>query len=305
MQSTIMSNSYSIKDLERLSGIKAHTIRIWEQRYKLVSPIRSDSNIRSYSDAQLKRILNVSYLIKNGEKISKVATLDDQKLGQAVMEFQNSGNHGDDLNYLIEVLLSATIDLNEAHFDKTINNAILRNGFEQTILKLIYPFLERIGVMWRVNQVNPAQEHFVTNLIRQKVIAAIDGQLSSVTKNETYLLFLPEGEWHELGLLMAHYLLRQNGYKVFYVGQSVPLESLDQIYKTIQPHNILLFFISSQNLDEPAQYLKQVSNLWPQSKIYFSGNPELINSFEPAPNLHHLKDFNAFKLSLNNSKSRV
>jgi len=189
MKSDLTSNLYSIKDLEKLSGIKAHTIRIWEQRYKVLTPVRSETNIRSYTDSQLKRILNVSYLINNGEKISKVAGLDDSTLAKAVMDFQTLEHAGDDLNYLIEVLLSATIDLNEAHFEKVINNAILRNGFEQTIIKLIYPFLVRIGVMWRVSQVNPAQEHFVSNIIRQKVIAAIDGQLYTILKKNLIYCF--------------------------------------------------------------------------------------------------------------------
>ena len=165
-----MGSNYSIKDLEHLSGIKAHTIRIWEQRYRLFTPQRTDTNIRYYTDRDLKLLLNVSLLKDNGFKISKIADMPYDEIVKEVAGI--SDRFGDDEQ--IATLTLAMIDMDEVRFEKVMANNILKRGFENTMKKLIFPFLHRIGVLWMTGSIVPAQEHFISNLIRQKIVTAID-----------------------------------------------------------------------------------------------------------------------------------
>ena len=209
--------NYSIKDLEKLSRVKAHTIRIWEKRYGLLDPARSGTNIRSYTDTDLRKLLNISLLNDNGFKISRIATFNDAAIRSHVLALENSENGAADQ---VESLILAMTELDEARFEKVIGNCILRSGFEQTMLEVIQPFLQRVGVLWQIDAVKPGQEHFISNLIRQKVISAIDG-LPPIKREraKTILFFLPEGELHELGLLFGHFLARKQGHHSIYLGQ--------------------------------------------------------------------------------------
>jgi len=165
-------STYSIKDLEHLTGIKAHTIRIWEQRYDILSPKRTDTNIRYYDSTDLKHMLNIALLNNNGYKISKIAKMSQEEVFEAVLQtIDKNNNYSDQIN----ALTVAMIDLNEAQFEKIMSTNILQIGFEDTMLNIIYPFLTKIGFLWQIDSINPAQEHFMTNLIRQKLIVAIDG----------------------------------------------------------------------------------------------------------------------------------
>ncbi len=194
-------SSYSIKDLEQLSGIKAHTLRIWEQRYNFIIPKRTDTNIRYYDDKDLKLILNVSLLRENGYKISKIADMDQEQIAGAVLEITEKNFSFSDQ---IHSLVLAMIDLDEERFEKIMSTNILQTGFENTMLSIIFPFLSKIGVLWQTGSITPAQEHFISNLIRQKLIVAIDGcYVPSKEINNKYLLFLPEGELHEISLLFC------------------------------------------------------------------------------------------------------
>ncbi|MES2621196.1 MAG: MerR family transcriptional regulator, partial [Bacteroidota bacterium] len=187
---------YSIKEVETLSGVKAHTLRIWEQRYDFLKPKRTDTNIRYYTDDQLRLLLNVGTLNRNGMKISKIAELNEGQLQDAIMSIQNTTNDPD--NYL-DSLIQAMIDFDERRFDKTLSSAIIKLGFEQAFLKLIFPFMVRTGILWSAGSVNVAQEHFMSNLIRRKIKVAIDGVfVESSTLSKKFVLFLPEGETHEI-----------------------------------------------------------------------------------------------------------
>lgn len=221
--------TYSIKDLERLSGIKAHTLRIWEKRYGVLDPDRTDTNIRSYCDKDLRRILNISILNKNGYKISKIAALGDHEREKLVLEITRQKQSVPENAF--DQLIIHMMNLNEKGFNTVFQDLIDTNGIEETFRKVIFPFLERIGVLWQVGTIIPAQEHFISNLIRQKLITAIDALPYPDSDKVEAVLFLPEHDLHELGLLFYHYYLKKKGVKSIYLGQAVPY---DDIVLTIQ-----------------------------------------------------------------------
>ncbi len=259
--------SYSIKDLEKISGIKAHTIRIWEKRYALIQPERSLTNIRYYNDNDLRKILNVSILIRNGFKISKISELNDVNIGEKVLIFSQKKS---DVAGIIEHLMVAMFELDEHKFEHIISNQILNKGFEETIIKVIYPFFDRLGILWQAGSVMPAQEHFVSNIIRQMFIVAIDGLHTTETIDKKFLLFLPEGEYHELGLLFYSYILKKRGFKVIYLGQSVPLENLKLINNVLNI-DYILFTVNTALNHQKLEDLKTFLFLNFECKIFVSG----------------------------------
>ena len=205
---------YSIKDLEKYSGIKAHTIRIWEQRYQLLKPKRTDTNIRYYDEEQLKYLLNVSLLIENGYRISQICAFTEEEFRDNIKEImQDAHQEATDQNIATHVngLVLAMLELDEMRFEKIISSSLLRRSFEETIVEVIYPFLKRIGVMWRTGEVTTAQEHFIYNLIKQKVIVAIDGLSIPGPGAERYMLFLPKSEFSDLLILLFTYVLKNRG----------------------------------------------------------------------------------------------
>ncbi|TAF66932.1 MAG: MerR family transcriptional regulator [Cytophagales bacterium] len=276
-------STYSIKDLEHLSGIKAHTLRIWEQRYKLVSPKRTDTNIRFYDDEDLKFILNVSLLKDHGYKISSIAkmTLDDMK-NEVITITEKSNNYHDQ----IQALTLAMIDLDEERFEKILSINVLQLGFEKTMINIIYPFLVRVGYLWQTDSINTAQEHFISHLVRQKLIVAIDGQMTPKTeKAKKYLLFLPEGELHEIGLLFACYLIKTRGHKVYYFGQSLPHHDLQVAYQLHKPEYLLTIISSVPNQFEAENYLHTLLETFPDSKLLVSGLQVVGQDIRPHPKL--------------------
>jgi len=260
-------STYSIKDLEQLSGIKAHTLRIWEQRYNLLSPKRTDTNIRYYDDADLKLILNVALLNDNGFKISKIASMEHRELRDEVMKLtERSLTHDDQ----IHALTISMIEMDEERFDKILSSNILKLGFEQTMLNIIYPFMSKIGVLWQTGAINPAQEHFISNLVRQKLIVAIDGQVTN-GGGKKFLLYLPAGELHEISLLFACYLIKNKGHKVIYLGQNTPNEDLNSVYAMHQPDYLMTVVTTSPSAEQIQEYLDNLSERFSEAKILVSG----------------------------------
>jgi DNA-binding transcriptional MerR regulator len=237
--------TYSIKDIEQLSGIKAHTIRSWESRYQLIEPKRTDTNIRYYDDEQLKFILNVSLLLKNGHKISKVSSLDTIDFIKEIEKvYEQSLLHDTTVKLDLDSndLMVSMIDMDTNKFHRIYENSVKNNGFETTVTGLIYPFLEKVGILWTLGQINPSHEHFISCLIRQKIISGID-RLEQPISGKKFFLFLPAGEHHEIGLLMAHYLLKKNGARVYYLGQNLPTKDVEAGIQTIKPDVVLSFFV--------------------------------------------------------------
>ena len=260
---------YSIKDLENLSSIKAHTIRIWEKRYSLIKPERTDTNIRFYSDEDVKKLLNVAVLVQNGIKISHVAKLNPDEIKQKASFILQNPN---DVDNQVKNLIISMVELSESKFEKILNKSIITMGFEKTMMYLVYPFLEQIGVMWQTGSINPAQEHFISNLIRQKLMVAIDSlEFDEIRKPRRFILFLPEGELHELGLLFYSYLIKARGHEVLYLGQATPLNSVYESSEIWSPDYLVFFAISSFSGNSKDDYVVEVSNLFPDKKIIVAG----------------------------------
>ncbi|HYX05587.1 MAG TPA: MerR family transcriptional regulator [Bacteroidales bacterium] len=261
--------NYSIRDLEKLSGIKAHTIRIWEKRYQLIQPRRTSTNIRYYSDNELKKLLNISILHRHGYRISKIAQLDNDEIHERIREITNEGC---DFISQVENLVIAMIELDENKFEKILSKSIIRIGFEETIIKLVYPLFEKIGILWVTGTINPAQEHFMSNLIRQKLVSAIDGQISSDSSaSKKFILFLPEGELHELGLLFYSFMLKKSGHQVIYLGQSVPFHDLIEINEIKPSDYLLTSFTSALTGKELIAYLANLSASFTDLIIFATG----------------------------------
>lgn len=279
-----MAQTYSISDLERLTGIKAHTIRIWEKRYGLLTPARTDTNIRTYSDEDLRKILNVNTLMRGGWKISRISKLTGQELESQVWNSARSG-HSTEQVYEIytQALISAALTFDEEWFDNVYADVATRFGLTLTMQHVIGPFLNRIGLMWTVLRMHPGQEHFASNVIRRKLLSAID-RLPGLTTGKKFLLFLPGWEEHEIGLIYAWYLLKSAGHRVIYLGQRVPVEALLQTISTVQPHILLTFLVTEQPASEIQDYLQAVSS--PDTTVYVGARSELIPALS---NLNRVK----------------
>jgi DNA-binding transcriptional MerR regulator len=260
---------YSIHDVELISGVKAHTLRIWEQRYDFIKPHRSDTNIRSYNDEQLKLLLNVSILIKNGIRISKIAAMSKEDLRNQVLKTVEKDQPADKL---IDFLVYAMLDFDETRFEKILSDAVIKHGFENAFSAVIVPFMIRVGTLWTTGSVYPAQEHFISNLIRRKVIAATDGlYVDQNEKSRKFVLFLPEYETHEILLLFTEYLLRKNNHHVIYLGSSVPLAELELTYNKLKPDYLVTYMTISPAGMDPGKYLQMLSDTFPKAKIIASG----------------------------------
>lgn len=261
--------TYSIIDLERLSGIKAHTIRIWEKRYHIFTPQRTETNIRLYCSTELKKLLNISMLNRHGFKISEIAGYDDTTLNERVQSiWLQSADH----DLAVDSLTVAMIELDEARFEKVISNRILSLGFEKMLVEVLHPFFERIGILWQTNSINPVHEHFISNLIRQKLIVAINS-LPHETKADakTFILFLHENEWHENGLLTSYYLIKKNGHKVIYLGQSVPMEDIIAVSEQYPSFTLVTSFTTAQQPDDFRATLQKLHSSFPNQEILISG----------------------------------
>ena len=262
---------YSIKDLENLSGIKAHTIRIWEQRHGIINPKRTPTNIRYYDSDDLKLILNIARLKDNGVKISKIAAMSHDEIHSSVMDMTDT-DPADYENH-IHNLTTAMIDLDEALFENSLSTCILQLGFESTMQHVIYPFLIKIGFLWQTEAIHPAQEHFITCLIRQKIIVAIDGQrLITGPGTKKFMLFLPENELHEINLLFAHFLLKKYGNQVIYLGQSLPMADVMMAYDLHKPDYILTSLTSAPKRKYIQSYVEDLSSRFPLAEILLGGS---------------------------------
>ncbi|SOE21320.1 B12 binding domain-containing protein [Spirosomataceae bacterium TFI 002] len=267
---------YTIKDLENLSGIKAHTLRIWEQRYEIITPKRTLNNFRTYNDDDLKLVLNIALLRDKGFKISKIAKFSLEELSKEVVNISSQNLAYPDQIYSLTL---AMIDLDEERFEKVMSTSILQFGFENTITNIVYPFLARIGTLWMTGSIGPAQEHFISNLIRQKMIVAIDGQVVRPDeKSKTFVLFLPEGETHELGLLFGNYILRARNHKVIYLGQSLPFGELEFVVNLHKPDYI--FSALTTFTDDVHGFLKKLGDNFTEQKILVTGYSVIGQGFD-------------------------
>lgn len=288
--------TYSIKDLERLSGIKAHTIRIWEQRYHLIQPRRTDTNIRLYSDDDLVRLMNVAILNQHGYKISKIAQLKDPQFLDILSEINQSASNTEDH---ADGLTMAMINLDEPHFQRIVTASTEKIGFEATLEQLLFPFMVKIGELWLTGTIIPAQEHFVSHLVRQFLIAETASLKPPVTGRQPSILFyLPEGEHHDLGLLYYNYLARKTGYEVVYLGTSVPFRDIVQVENIRNVDIIFTSFVTSA-VSEPLKIrIKKLKSAFPAKTFMVTGYQFKVEKATLPGNFHQIKNSAEFKTAL-------
>lgn len=264
--------TYSIADLEKLSGIKSHTIRIWEKRYNIVSPERTDTNIRAYNDDQLKKILNISFLINNGLKISKIASLSLDELSTKVISLTSST---DSFEAQINDFVICSLQFDEPLFDKTYNSLRKTHSLSYIYENIFIPTLRRIGALWSSGELFPAQEHFLSNLIKQKFYHAIEEAESTIKRGKKAYLFLPPWEDHDFALLYSHMILKENGFDVVNVGKTISFESILQCVDKIKPDILFTTFIVGQKVTLLQKFCDDLYN-HSKTKLFFAGNPELL-----------------------------
>lgn len=262
-------NKFSIKDIETITGIKSHTIRIWEQRYDFLQTKRTDTNIRFYNDDDLRLLLNVATLNDHGHKISEIAKMSREEMTKKVQEISHVGSSH---SCAIKTLTNYAISFNEKEFKKELSSSIKKIGLEQTVLQIVYPFLQNIGILWQTEMINPAQEHFASSLIKQKLIVAIDSIKKPVIENpKKFLLFLPDGEFHEIALLFAYYLIKTHGHEVLYLGQSLSVNYVRDVFKAYKPDYIFSVLTNSMAEEDVLNLLKSFSANFSENKVLIAG----------------------------------
>jgi DNA-binding transcriptional MerR regulator len=268
-------NSFTIKDLENLSGIKAHTIRIWEQRYSFLKPSRTGTNIRFYSNEELKKLLNVALLNKFGFKISHIDKMNEEEITVKILSLNQLEAQQD---RIVNTLIQNMVDLDIESFEEILDDFIETRGIEKTISQIIFPFLEKIGILWLTNHINPGQEHLVTNIIRQKLIVGIERVRSAVKIDKSVLLFLPESEYHELSLLFMNYMLKSKGVSTIYLGCSIPLKDVEYLAKLKTPDYIYTHLTSVGSRFNFDKFITSLSRISPKTPVIISG--QLTNTYE-------------------------
>jgi len=268
-------NSFTIKDLENLSGIKAHTIRIWEQRYQFLKPNRTGTNIRYYSNDELKKVMNIALLNKFGFKISHIDKMSEVEVREKILSLTQLQAQQERIVY---ELIECMVDLDVDKLEDILDNYIQARGIERTITQIIFPFMEKIGVLWVTNHINPAQEHLVSNIIRQKLIVGIESVSTSLKINKTILLFLPEGEYHELGMLFMYYLLKSRGVSTIYLGANVPLHDVEYVVNLKKPNYLYSHLTSIGHNFNFDKFINAITKKFAGTPIIISGL--LTNSYE-------------------------
>lgn len=262
-------SKYSIKDLEQISGIKAHTIRIWEKRFDIIQPKRTQTNIRFYSDEDLKRLLNISMLNASGIKISHLANFNDSELETKVIELSQTDNQEETS---IKKLVLATINFNEDLFENILSDSINDTGIENTISEILFPFFQQVGILWQVGSISPAQEHFISNLVRQKLFVAIDSVSSNLPKGaKKVVFFLREGEFHDLSILFYNYIAKKNGIKTLFLGQNLPYSDLEKVVNDYSADAIVTSFIAPEKEGQIKAYLSRLEKSFKSIEIFITG----------------------------------
>lgn len=278
--------SFTIKELEALSGIKAHTIRIWEQRYNFLKPSRTPTNIRTYSNDELKTLLTVALLNKYGYKISRIDNMMPEQRKEQALQLNDTDARNEQI---VNDLIGCMIDLDMHTFENILAKHIQQHDIFITISTIVFYFLQKVGILWQTARINPAQEHIATCIIRQKLISAID-QLQPLRKTDPlFLLFLPEAEHHELGLLFVYYLLKKRGLPVIYLGANVPLKDVGYVVEQKQPPYIYLHLTSFPVKQNLHKYIASLSEGTKNGKVILSGFVAESNKKAFTPNVLLLK----------------
>jgi DNA-binding transcriptional MerR regulator len=262
-------SKFTLNDLESLTGIKSDTIRMWERRYNILSPNRTPTNRRWYDDDELKKLINISVIYHNGTKISKIAAMDDEEILERASSFSEGSKT---LDSIISSMIIAITQFDENAVNELILKSIISRGFEKTFTEVLFPCLHKVGMMWHTGAIDVSTEHFITAIFRQRLIAAIDGLPHiGYYHNKRVMMFLPEGEFHELGLLFYCYVFRKKGYRTLYLGQSVPLETLRTAIDKWNPEILVTGTETELNIRNPGEYLRGLSGGNNKIKILAGG----------------------------------
>jgi DNA-binding transcriptional MerR regulator len=261
---------YNLYELEKLTGILADTIRIWERRYNIINPKHTVTNRRWYDDDDLKRLINISIIYHSGVKISKIAKYSESELIEKV-EFITSNSVSSDSN--IESLIIAYISFNGNAVNEILLRSIINIGFEETFENVVFPFLRRVGIMWLTGSANTGAEHFITNILRKRLITAIDSvPPANDPRRKRVIMFLPDNELHEMGLLFYSYLIQKIGHEVLYLGQATPFSALTKASEKWHPDILVTGTSSELSVYEPQEYLIKLSTEFKSQKILVSGS---------------------------------
>jgi MerR family transcriptional regulator, light-induced transcriptional regulator len=294
-----VKSNFSIKDLENISGIKAHTIRIWEKRYELLSPDRTDTNIRRYSLSSLQKLLNITLLYNHGFKISKIASLDQEEIPIMVREIALKSNSE---QVSINALKLSMVNFDTVLFDATFEEILLLNDFDFVFINIFMPLMIELGILWQTNAISPSHEHFITNLIKQKIhvqTEILQKEYLPQHNNKTFVLFLPEDEIHELGILFLNYYILKFGYRTIFLGQSLQTESLETLMSVNSDLCFVSYLTVNPNKDIINDYLENF-----QSIILKESNATLailgpqqvhIDASKLPKNIHLFKSVDAFR----------
>jgi DNA-binding transcriptional MerR regulator len=290
--------TFSIKDIEAVSGIRCHTLRIWEQRYGIVLPKRTDSNIRYYTDDDLKLILNISILNKHGYKISEIAKMDKEEINNLILGITDRKNI---YTAQINALISCMIAFDEPGFHNILTTSIIQNGLEHTMIHIVFPFLNEAGIMWQVGSIHPSHEHFASQIIKQKLYLAIDGNMMKYAENrKRFLLFLPEKEQHSLGLLFANYILRSRGHEVLFLGQELPMKEFRTAIQGYEPDYVFSIATTCHLNLNKQEFVNEIASIWKNTHVLLSGIQFLKNDIEFPQNVSVIRKMDDFLTFANN-----
>ncbi|MGE5347793.1 MAG: MerR family transcriptional regulator [Actinomycetota bacterium] len=260
---------YTISDLEKLTGIMSGTIRIWERRYRIIKPHRTDTNRRWYDNDDLKRILNIAILYRKGIKISTIATFSGAEIEEKVKLLTKEST---DIETHLDALIVAMSDLDEDSINNILMRSIINKGFEATFTEVVFPFLRRVGIMWHTGSVDIGSEHFVSNIFRKRLITAIDSLSPPDNPDKKkFVLYLPENELHEMGLLFYTYIIRKEGHSVMYLGQSTPFVGLRDLVERWHPDYLVTGALTSLPFGKPEDYLRRIGTAFRDQVILVSG----------------------------------
>lgn len=260
-----VKKSFSIRDMENLSGIKAHTIRIWEKRYDLFSPERTSTNIRTYSLGSLQKLLNITLLYNHGYKISKIAKIPEDEIPELVKNISFTENEKE---HAINALKLAMVNFDQTLFTKTYENLLSEKSFKETFYEVFIPLLEDLGLLWQTDTISPAHEHFITNLIKQKIYSNTEKLQLELPKNQdkVFALFLPENEIHEIGLLYINYEILSKGYKTIYLGQTMPSDHVADLLKYHPDIHFISYMTVAPSKDKLKKYIQEFAGILSNAK---------------------------------------
>lgn len=294
--------SYNIDQFSKITNIPKLNLRTWENRYSYLVPSRTDTNIRVYSDSLLVRGINTKLLLENGHKISKVSKMSDDDVQQAVERIGLSDKKDVKVGYYLNNFIISAINFDEYKFNRLFIKALNEFDFIVFYKVIILPLLKRVGLLWLTNKMSPSQEHFLSELIKQKLYTLIDRTAVSNTDKEKWLLFLPENEFHEIGLLFAKYILSLKEFNVLYLGDNLPIDSLTGVAEKHNIDNILLFLLANYSMKMSEQHLQKLSKIFPQGKIFVvTPNKSLKFPKQKEPSITLIHDLDSFIKLLDSS----